>query len=306
MLSRFVRIGRNLAVAFLGVLAGLAVVASGFLVASLTVSARTIDQATKDALAIATMEVALAEEAQHVAVWVANDGDASQVPIREAVTVPALHFATAAERLLAGRSATARQDYLAVGADHDDLLASMERLDAISASGSDVAAVYFGEHRAIEARIESRLNSLEVATSTRMELALLESAAARDRLVSLLPVILLAAVAALYALWRLRLAGRRADSLQRLIVEKDVFIGTVSHELRSPLSGILGLSAELVERGDALSPEERAQYQEIVLAQALEMRDLIEDLLVAARTDIENIGIRPQELDLGDLVRKVL
>ena len=307
MFARFVRFGRSVALASLAVLAGAALLAATGLVVSLTVSARTIDEATDDALALSTMKVALAEETQHVAVWVAGRPSGGAPSVVDAVAGPRLRFTTAAQTLLAGESIGDERDrYLAVEADHEELIDSIRGLEDVAASGGDVEPIYVAGHRTIEEGLASQLAALEATTSTRVELALLDFAAARDRLASLLPVIMLAAIAALYTLWRLRLARRRADSLQRLIVEKDVFIGTVSHELRTPLTGILGLTSELVENGESFSPEQRAQYREVVFAQALEMRDLIEDLLVAARTDIENIGIRLTELDLADVVRKVL
>jgi signal transduction histidine kinase len=221
------------------------------------------------------------------------------------VAPAALRFDTASRGLdAAGGADQVRVD--AVAAEHDALLASLERLDEVAASGGDVLEVYASTHDRIEGELGTQLAALEAAISTQLELALLESAAAHDRLASLFPIILLATVAALYTLWRLRLAGRRADSLQRLIEEKDVFIGTVSHELRTPLTGILGLSSELVDHGESITPAMRGQYHEVVLAQALEMRDLIEDLLVAARSNIGKVGIRLTDLDLSQLVHKVL
>ena len=81
-------------------------------------------------------------------------------------------------------------------------------------------------------------------------------------------------------------ANRRLESLLRA---KDRFVATVSHEVRNPLTVVLGFADELRDvlrdRGDA----ETAELAELIGDQSREINNIIEDLLVAARAEV---GIR--------------
>jgi signal transduction histidine kinase len=78
-------------------------------------------------------------------------------------------------------------------------------------------------------------------------------------------------------------------ALQMALSAKDAFIAEVSHELRTPLAAVVGLTASVLE-GDRLTDDDR-ELLEIVRSQGEEMAHIIEDLLVAARSDNRSLTV---------------
>jgi signal transduction histidine kinase len=60
-------------------------------------------------------------------------------------------------------------------------------------------------------------------------------------------------------------------------------IGTVSHEFRTPLTGIRGAALTLLKRGDRLDPSSRTTLLNAVLDQQERLSRLLENMLIAAR-----------------------
>jgi signal transduction histidine kinase len=73
--------------------------------------------------------------------------------------------------------------------------------------------------------------------------------------------------------------ARRLQQSERL---KENLLATVSHELRTPLAGMLGAIATLEQRGHLLSPELRQEFVVMAGRQGKRLKELIEDLLLAA------------------------
>jgi len=94
--------------------------------------------------------------------------------------------------------------------------------------------------------------------------------------------------------------------LEELLVSKDSFVASVSHELRTPLTVVTGMAHELQERWQELSQTEMEEFTELLVEQSSDMADLIEDLLVAARSNIGNVAVRNEPVDLDDQVASVL
>ena len=99
--------------------------------------------------------------------------------------------------------------------------------------------------------------------------------------------------------------NQRAVELMRLVDARDQLVVSVSHELRTPLTAIAGFSQELVDNWPKYTSEQAHELTGIVAAQAHEMGDLVEDLLVAAR-DREDISLCPEPVDLRTQVDDVL
>jgi len=95
-------------------------------------------------------------------------------------------------------------------------------------------------------------------------------------------------------------------SLVRIVEEKDRLIGTISHELRTPLSTVVGLSHELTDRFDDFTRDEVVEFTGMIAQQSTELEALIEDLLVAARADIERITTVEVPVDLAEVVDGVI
>ena len=89
------------------------------------------------------------------------------------------------------------------------------------------------------------------------------------------------------------------DELERLRAE---FLGMVSHELRAPLTSIMGSSGVLLDAAPELDPAERHEYFRIIHDQARHMRGLISDLLDVGRIDSGTLSVAPEPSEVADLV----
>ena len=87
---------------------------------------------------------------------------------------------------------------------------------------------------------------------------------------------------------------------------KDEFVATISHELRNPVTVMLGMGEELASNYDGFSDEDRREMAHLIARQAEDASWLIEDLLVAYREDVGRIVVSPQRLDLTKQVERVL
>ncbi|HHC08001.1 MAG TPA: sensor histidine kinase [Actinobacteria bacterium] len=95
-------------------------------------------------------------------------------------------------------------------------------------------------------------------------------------------------------------------SLEDLIASKDRLIASISHQIRTPLTSVLGFSQELAEPGDALGDDERRELSHIVAAEANRLAEVVDDLLVCARTDIGTLLLRTETVAVRPLVEEVV
>ena len=80
------------------------------------------------------------------------------------------------------------------------------------------------------------------------------------------------------------------------------FLGMVSHELRVPLTSILGSATALLKPSSDLDPAEIGQFHRIILEQAESMRELIADLLDVAHIETGTLPVALEPVDLAALV----
>lgn len=81
--------------------------------------------------------------------------------------------------------------------------------------------------------------------------------------------------------------------------EKACFLEQISYELRTPLNSILGFSLILANEHATLSPETREEYASIILRKSTHLNVLINDILMLANVDGNNMD--PQIED-GDII----
>ena len=79
---------------------------------------------------------------------------------------------------------------------------------------------------------------------------------------------------------------------------KDRFLATVSHELRTPLTVVVGGAAEVESQWETLTADQRKELLGMVSDQAQEASNLVEDLLVVARSEYGNVKIAMAETRL--------
>lgn len=97
----------------------------------------------------------------------------------------------------------------------------------------------------------------------------------------------------------------QAAQITALNKEKDALMGMVAHDLRTPLSGLLGF-AEIAIQGLAggEDPATVTEDLEVIRTTAIEMNDLLSDLLDVSRIEAGKLPIQLQEADLGGLIRE--
>ena len=88
------------------------------------------------------------------------------------------------------------------------------------------------------------------------------------------------------------------------IRSKDEFIASVSHELRTPLTAVRGFAEILHQSGEELTAAEREEMLAAIAAESADVSDIVEDLLVAARSDIDQLTINPKRVDIAPLIRE--
>ena len=89
----------------------------------------------------------------------------------------------------------------------------------------------------------------------------------------------------------------RLIELQRISEDKDRFLASVSHEIRTPLTAVSGLAHELRDRPGDFGEEEIHALLDLIAEQSDEVGAIVEDLLVAARSDIGKVSVHLGNVD---------
>ena len=89
------------------------------------------------------------------------------------------------------------------------------------------------------------------------------------------------------------------EELERLRTE---FLALVSHELRAPLTSIIGSVTTLLRTSPRLDPAEMQEFFRIIDAQANHMQALISDLLDAGRIETGTLSVAPEPTEVARLV----
>ncbi len=101
----------------------------------------------------------------------------------------------------------------------------------------------------------------------------------------------------------------RRDSigrLEELIAAKDEFIASVSHEVRTPLTAVLGFAHELNEGPGKFTERERSDLIALITDQSQEVANIVDDLLVAARAEAGTIVVVPEVVSVRSAIGEVL
>jgi len=93
----------------------------------------------------------------------------------------------------------------------------------------------------------------------------------------------------------------RAAHLKRADEMKSRFLSNMSHEFRTPLNSTIALARLLLNHADGeLTPEQEKQVQ-FIQKNALDLSQLVDDLLDLAKIEAGRIRIRPSNVDLNVL-----
>lgn len=99
---------------------------------------------------------------------------------------------------------------------------------------------------------------------------------------------------------------RALEDLSATQEEKDRFVAGVSHELRTPLTSVVGLARTLVEPGQNISSDEQTELLRLIVRESEEVASIVEDLLVAARIDRDQLSIASESLRLDEELCRVV
>ncbi len=80
------------------------------------------------------------------------------------------------------------------------------------------------------------------------------------------------------------------------------FLAMVSHELRMPLTSVMGAATALLSAAADLDPVEMRQFVRIIMDRAEHMRELIGDLLDVARIKTGTLSVDPESAEVAALV----
>ncbi|MDO5642033.1 MAG: histidine kinase dimerization/phospho-acceptor domain-containing protein, partial [Paracoccus sp. (in: a-proteobacteria)] len=94
------------------------------------------------------------------------------------------------------------------------------------------------------------------------------------------------------------------DRLTALSVQKDAFLGQISHELRTPMTSVRAFS-ELLKLPD-LSPEERMRFAGIIHQEAVRLTRLLDDLLDLSVLESGRARLTPSVVNLNSLISRAI
>ena len=117
-------------------------------------------------------------------------------------------------------------------------------------------------------------------------------------------------------LWLSFVAVRGADGVvyafrdltheRRLDQEKNDFVATISHELRTPMAAVYGAAETLLRREGELTPEQNRQLVEMIAAQASRLSQITEEVLLTNQLDRGELRIERESVDVADVVRRTV
>lgn len=92
------------------------------------------------------------------------------------------------------------------------------------------------------------------------------------------------------------------EQLRVLNANKDKFFSIISHDLRAPFNGLIGISKLLVDKIDYLEKEEVRDFVHDIHTSAKKYYELLENLLDWAKLQIEKFEIRLDRINLKAMV----
>ena len=99
---------------------------------------------------------------------------------------------------------------------------------------------------------------------------------------------------------RLNARAAEAEATRRAEVAKTAVLHAISHDLRSPLTGIVTAASGL--RDDRIGPDDRAELVSVISAEAARLSRLVDDLLDLSRIEAGAVDPQPDWCDVRDVV----
>ena len=96
------------------------------------------------------------------------------------------------------------------------------------------------------------------------------------------------------------------ERLEELVQSKDEFVASISHEVRTPLTSVLGFASLLRDGYGEMADVERRDMLNLINREAQEVAWIIDDLLVYARSDIGTLAVSAVVTPLDAQIESVL
>lgn len=94
----------------------------------------------------------------------------------------------------------------------------------------------------------------------------------------------------------------RTEELAKANLAKDRFFSLISHDLRSPFNGMLGITNILIDDFDSLKKEEIKPFVENLRSSTFKIYNLIENLLEWSNIMLERVSFNPASFDIYETV----
>jgi len=96
------------------------------------------------------------------------------------------------------------------------------------------------------------------------------------------------------------------ENLRRLNSAKDRFLSIIGHDLRNPLSSVIGFSELLIKQLEEKNYKDALEFAEIINRSSIQAVDLLKNLLLWAKTKSGRLDYSPEILDCNSLVSEVV
>lgn len=97
---------------------------------------------------------------------------------------------------------------------------------------------------------------------------------------------------------------RKNEELRELNATKDKFLSIIGHDLKNPISAIIGFTELLSANAQQYDKAKIEHFSHIIADSSKHVFDLLENLLAWARCQTGNIQFKPTEVAIDDLVAK--
>lgn len=96
----------------------------------------------------------------------------------------------------------------------------------------------------------------------------------------------------------LNIAKERAEESNKL---KTAFIHNISHEVRTPMNGIMGFSELLNDPG--ITSNQQKQYSKIIIDSSNQLISIIDDIIEISKLETNQVEVRSEEIDLNEVLQ---
>jgi signal transduction histidine kinase len=99
---------------------------------------------------------------------------------------------------------------------------------------------------------------------------------------------------------------QQKQALKEALETKEKFFSVISHDLRAPFNGLVGLSEMLLEDGEDLGAEGRQETAKDLLDLSTQSLDFLDNLLLWARSESGQLTENKQRLDLNQVCLEII